>query len=218
MLGAMEIGEVKRSEDEPRPDGEVAPAEAVNGIDEEVSKRILNLPNSLTFFRVFLVPFLVVALLTEFEAKEYVGLGIFLLAAVTDLVDGWIARRFNQITRLGMLLDPIADKLLISAAFISLVALGLASAWMVVVIIGREFAISGLRSVAAQQGIDMPASKLGKGKTVSQVIAISLLILGEKLGELQWLGPAVLWVVVILAIVSAVDYVWRFYSSVLAVK
>ena len=208
--------QLKSIEDEPVHDSGTEAARETPEAARRSGTRVFNAPNSLTLFRVFLVPFLVVALLTEFEGKEYVGLGIFLLAAVTDLVDGWIARRFNQITRLGILLDPIADKLLISAAFISLVELRLAPAWMVVVIIGREFAISGLRSVAAQQGVDMPASSLGKGKTVSQVIAISLLILGTKLGEFQWLGPAVLWVVVVLAILSALDYLRKFYSTVIA--
>lgn len=186
------------------------------GAPEKLSRVILNVPNLLTLFRVFLVPFLVVALLTEFEGKEFVGLAIFLLAGLTDLVDGWLARRYNQITRLGTLLDPIADKLLISAAFISLVELQLAPAWMVVVIVGREFAISGLRAIAAQQGLDMPASPLGKGKTVSQVVAISLLILAEKMHELRVPGIVVLWIVVVLAIVSALDYLRRFYRKVLA--
>ena len=119
---------------------------------EDLAAEIWNVPNSLTLLRIFLVPFLVVVLLTKFYGREYVGLTIFLVAAVTDFFDGWIARRSNKITRLGALLDPIADKLLMSAAFISLVELGLARAWMVVIIIGREFAVSGLRSIAAQQG------------------------------------------------------------------
>ncbi|MCU1349464.1 MAG: CDP-diacylglycerol--glycerol-3-phosphate 3-phosphatidyltransferase, partial [Acidobacteria bacterium] len=131
---------------------------------EDVASQIWNLPNSLTLFRIFLVPFLVAVLLTKFTGKEYVGLGIFLVAAFTDFLDGFFARRRNQMTRLGALLDPIADKLLMSAAFISLVELGLAKAWMVVIIIGREFAVSGLRSIAAQQGVTIGASPLGKGK------------------------------------------------------
>src|SRR5207248_6961178 len=101
------------------------------------------------------------------------GLAIFLLAAITDFFDGFFARRSNKITRLGALLDPIADKLLMSTAFISLVELGLTPAWMIVIIIGREFAVSGLRSIAAQQGVTIAASPLGKSKTISQVIAIA---------------------------------------------
>src|SRR5216684_7490617 len=106
------------------------------GQPEDVAAQIWNLPNSLTLFRIFLVPFLVVVLLTKFSGSEYVGLGIFLVAAITDFFDGFFARRYNQMTRLGALLDPIADKLLMSAAFISLVELKMAQAWMVVIIIG----------------------------------------------------------------------------------
>jgi CDP-diacylglycerol---glycerol-3-phosphate 3-phosphatidyltransferase len=105
----------------------------------------INPPNALTLLRIFLVPFLVVVLLTKFEGREIVALAIFLLATATDFFDGWLARRRGEITTLGTLLDPIADKLLISAAFISLVELNLAPAWMVVVVVGREFAVTGLR-------------------------------------------------------------------------
>src|SRR6266511_6353931 len=141
---------------------------------ENVRNEIWNLPNSLTLFRIFLVPILVVVLLTKYS--DFLGLGIFLVAAITDFFDGYFARRLNKTTRLGALLDPIADKLLMSAAFISLVELGLAKAWMIVIIIGREFAVSGLRSIAAQRGVTIAASPLGKTKTITQVVAISLLI------------------------------------------
>ena len=120
-------------------------------VREDVRNEIWNLPKSLTLFRIFLVPFLVVVLLTK--SSDWVGLAIFLVAAITDYFDGFFARRLNKTTRLGALLDPIADKLLMSAAFISLVELGIAKAWMVVIIIGREFAVSGLRSIAAQNGV-----------------------------------------------------------------
>lgn len=178
----------------------------------------MNLPNTLTLVRMFLVPLLVVVLLTEFEGrrilgmpKELVGAAIFALASVTDWLDGYIARRRRQVTWLGQMLDPIADKLLTSAAFISLVQLGLAPAWMVALIIGREFAITALRSLAYTKGITIPASPLGKIKMASQVTAILLLILGW--APLPWLAPAgyiTLWVVMILAVASAVDYYRRF--------
>src|SRR3954471_7641425 len=164
-----------------------APPEAIPAVSpEKLSNEIWNLPNALTLLRIFLVPFLVVVLLTKFTGREYVGLAIFLVAALTDFFDGWIARRRNQTTRMGALLDPIADKLLMSAAFISLVEMDPTHvpAWMVVIIIGREFAVSGLRSIAAQQGVTIAASPLGKTKTISQVVAISFLILGYELGEL----------------------------------
>src|SRR4051794_33043660 len=171
---------------------------------EDIASEIWNVPNSLTLLRIFLVPFLVVVLLTKFYGREFVGLSIFLLAAVTDFFDGWIARRSNRITRLGALLDPIADKLLMSAAFISLVELQLAPAWMIVIIIGREFAVSGLRSIAAQQGVTIAASPLGKNKTISQVVAISLLILGDQLGRFIMLSKLSLWAVMLFALVSGV--------------
>ena len=178
----------------------------------------MNLPNTLTLVRMFLVPLLVVVLLTEFEgrqilgmSKEIVGAGVFAIASITDWLDGYIARRRRQVTWLGQMLDPIADKLLTSAAFISLVQLNLAAAWMVALIIGREFAITALRSLAYTRGITIPASPLGKIKMVSQVTAILLLIVGG--GPLPWLAPLgqiALWVVMVTAVVSAVDYYRRF--------
>jgi CDP-diacylglycerol--glycerol-3-phosphate 3-phosphatidyltransferase len=178
----------------------------------------MNLPNSLTLVRMFLVPLLVVVLLTEFEGRrilgmprELVGAAIFGLASITDWLDGYLARRRRQVTWLGQMLDPIADKLLTSAAFISLVQLGLAPAWMVALIIGREFAITALRSLAYTKGITIPASPLAKLKMASQVTAILLLILGW--GSLPWLatiGYIALWAVMLLAVASAVDYYRRF--------
>src|SRR5436190_10860787 len=180
---------------------------------EDVRNEIWNLPNSLTLFRIFLVPFMVVVLLTKYS--DFLGLGIFLVAAITDFFDGYFARRMKKMTRLGALLDPIADKLLMSAAFISLVELGLARAWMVVIIIGREFAVTGLRSIAAQQGVVIAASPLGKTKTVAQVVAISLLIVGYELGEFKFIGELALWVVMLFALVSGVDYFIKFSRAVL---
>jgi len=184
---------------------------------QRLSNEIWNLPNSLTLFRIFLVPFLVVVLLTKFSGREYAGLAIFLVAAITDFFDGYLARRYNQMTRLGALLDPIADKLLMSAAFISLVEMDPkhVPAWMVVIIIGREFAVSGLRSIAAQQGVTIAASPLGKTKTVSQVVAISFLILGYELGELRRIGTVALWAVMLFALASGVDYFIKFARAVL---
>jgi len=180
---------------------------------ENVRSEIWNLPNSLTLFRIFLVPFLVVVLLTKFS--DFVGLGIFLVAAVTDYFDGYFARKLKKTTRLGAMLDPIADKLLMSAAFISLVELGLAKAWMVVIIIGREFAVSGLRAIAAQHGVTIPASPLGKTKTVTQVVAISLLIIAYELGEFRFTSEIALWLVMLFALVSGVDYFIKFARAVL---
>ena len=178
----------------------------------------MNLPNTLTLVRMFLVPLLVVVLLTEFEGrqilgmrKEFAGAGIFAIASITDWLDGYLARRRRQVTWLGQMLDPIADKLLTSAAFISLVQLGLAPAWMVALIIGREFAITALRSLAYTRGITIPASPLGKIKMVSQVTAILLLIVGGgPVPLLASVGQGALWIVMLTAVVSAIDYYRRF--------
>ena len=182
----------------------------------------MNLPNALTLVRMFLVPLLVVVLLTEFEGrqilgipKDIVGAGIFALASLTDWLDGYIARRRRQVTWFGQMLDPIADKLLTSAAFISLVQLDLAPAWMVALIIGREFAVTALRSLAYAKGITIPASSLGKFKMASQVTAILLLILaGGPLPFLATPGYVVLWAVMVLGVVSAVDDYRRFQRMV----
>src|SRR5579863_7923418 len=178
----------------------------------------MNLPNSLTVSRIFLVPLLVVVLLTKFEGHqifgvptEIVGALIFAVASLTDWADGYLARRRKQITPLGQVIDPLADKLLTSAALISLVRMDLAQSWMVAVIIGREFAVTALRSLAYARGVAMPASPLGKIKMVAQVVAILALILAHGQNRLFYLlGQASLWVVVVTALVSAADYFRRF--------
>lgn len=143
----------------------------------------MNIPNALTLLRIFIVPFLVVVLLTP-VAENWLGvprylLGVVILvaAALTDYFDGKLARSWKQVSTLGKLLDPIADKLLISAALIALVENHLAPAWAVVIIVGREFAVTGLRSIAASEGVIISASKMGKFKMVAQVVTVGLLIL-----------------------------------------
>ena len=168
-----------------------------------------NLPNTLTIVRIFLAPVLVVVLLTEFPEKEFWGLGIFLLAALTDILDGIIARRTNRITVTGALLDPIADKLLMSGAFISLAELGVAPAWMVFLIIAREFAVTGLRLVALERGVSISANRLGKAKTTSQVVAVSLLIFSLRFPVWAPLAIVALWVAIALTVVSMVVYFWQ---------
>ena len=180
----------------------------------------MNLPNSLTVMRIFLVPLLVVVLLTKFEGRqilgvpnEIVGAAIFALASLTDWADGYLARRRKQITPLGQMIDPLADKLLTLAAFVSLVQMDLAPAWMVSVIIGREFAVTAWRSIVYARGVAMPASQLGKIKMVAQVVAIFALILAH--GQLRalyldFIGQSALWVAVACALLSAADYFRRF--------
>ena len=148
----------------------------------------MNLPNSLTLSRIFVVPLLVAVLLTPFSEdwfgvpRHILAAALFLAAALTDVLDGHIARSRQQVSRLGKLLDPIADKLLISAALIALVENRLAPAWAVVIIVGREFAVSGLRSIAAADGVVIAASRMGKFKMLSQVVAVTLLILSSVSG------------------------------------
>ncbi len=180
-----------------------------------------NLPNSLTLTRIFLVPLLVVVLLTKFEGrqilgvpKEIVGAAIFALASLTDWLDGYLARRRKQITPLGQIMDPLADKLLTSAALLSLVQINLAPAWIVWLIIGRDFAVTGLRSLAYARGVVIAASPLGKIKMVAEVVAILALILGR--GEMQdemyalyVIGQTALWVAVAAALISAANYFRR---------
>jgi CDP-diacylglycerol--glycerol-3-phosphate 3-phosphatidyltransferase len=178
----------------------------------------MNLPNALTVGRIFLVPLLVVVLLTKFEgrmilgvSKELVGAAIFGLASLTDVLDGYLARRRKQITTLGQLMDPLADKLLITAAFVSLVQLGLAPAWMVAVIVGREFAVTVLRSIAYGKGMVIAASPLGKFKMLAEVVAILALILGQDhLQQFYVIGTVAVWVAMLAATISGVDYYRRF--------
>jgi CDP-diacylglycerol---glycerol-3-phosphate 3-phosphatidyltransferase len=178
----------------------------------------MNLPNTLTLSRIFLVPLLVVVLLTRFEGRQVLGIpkdlaaaAIFGLASLTDWLDGYLARRRKQVTPLGQMMDPLADKLLTSAAFISLVQMKVAPAWMVAVIIGRELAITALRSIGYSRGITIPASPMGKVKMIAEVVAILALILGqEHVPQFNLLGKAALWVAVVTAVVSAVDYYRRF--------
>lgn len=178
----------------------------------------MNLPNALTVGRIFLVPLLVVVLLTKFEgwhpygvSKELLGAAIFAVASLTDWLDGFLARRRGQVTEFGQWMDPLADKLLVTAALVSLVQMDLAPAWMVAIILGREFAVTVLRSVVHARGQSLPASPLGKVKLVSQVVAILILILGQKHTQGFFVvGQIALWVATITALVSAVDYYRRF--------
>ena len=203
-----------------------------NGLQNPVagSNRVLNLPNSLTLTRIFLVPFLVGVLLVDKGAlggnpelvmrltlREILGVGLFLGASLTDWLDGWFARRRHQVTTLGVLMDPIADKLLVCSAFIALAYNRYAPAWIVILIVGRELAVSGLRSVASAQGIIIPASRWGKFKTGSQVIAVTMLILTnslEKWGRYDNLATWALYLVMILSVGSAIDYFAAFLKKI----
>ncbi|MBI4462650.1 MAG: CDP-diacylglycerol--glycerol-3-phosphate 3-phosphatidyltransferase [Acidobacteria bacterium] len=173
----------------------------------------MNLPNTLTLIRIFLVPLLVVVLLTRVENFDLWAIAILFSAALTDLLDGYLARTRGQVTTLGILLDPIADKLLISAAFISLVELRLVPAWVVVIIVGREFAVLGLRNIASAEGFTISASDLGKAKMALQVVAVSLIVVGSRYAVLRPWGKLALGLVVVFALISAVDYFRDFWRK-----
>jgi CDP-diacylglycerol--glycerol-3-phosphate 3-phosphatidyltransferase len=163
----------------------------------------LNLPNMLTLVRIFLVPVVVVALLDETPNGDLIAAGVFALAALTDGLDGYIARSRDDITTFGKLMDPLADKLLVTAALISLVSLGRLEAWIAMVIIARELAVTGLRGVAAEQGVVIQASWLGKLKTLLQVVAIIALIATDPAP----LGVDILvYVALAVTVISGVDY------------
>jgi CDP-diacylglycerol--glycerol-3-phosphate 3-phosphatidyltransferase len=183
----------------------------------------MNLPNILTIARIFFVPLLVAALVQQsitirfrdvIITNEWLALAIFLSAAATDLLDGYLARRWGQVTTIGTLLDPIADKLLISSALIALVQDGAVPAWMVILIVGREFAISGLRSIAAAEGYTIRASDLGKTKMVAQVAAISVALLSTRHPSLNSAAYWMMWVVVVFAILSALGYFRKFWRKI----
>src|SRR5271154_2994968 len=183
----------------------------------------MNLPTTLTILRIFFVPVLVAVMVEQdlridwhgiFIPNEFLALAIFLAAAATDLLDGYLARRWGQITTVGTLLDPIADKLLVSAALVSLVQVHRVPAWMVVLIIGREFAVSGLRSIAAAEGYLIQASDLGKTKMITQVIAISMVLLSARWPSLSGFAMLWMWGVVIFGIASAIQYFRKFWRMV----
>jgi CDP-diacylglycerol--glycerol-3-phosphate 3-phosphatidyltransferase len=146
--------------------------------------------------------------------NEWLALGIFLAAAGTDLLDGYLARRWKQVTTVGTLLDPIADKLLISAALISLVQVGVLPGWMAILIVGREFAVSGLRQIAAAEGYTIKASDLGKTKMFSQVVAVSCMLLAVRHPKLRTPGMVLMWIVVVFAMLSAISYFRKFWRKV----
>ena len=180
---------------------------------ENVSTEIVNLPNSLTLLRIFLVPFLVVVLLTKFYGREYVGLAIFLLAAITDFFDGYFARMWGQQTTFGRMLDPIADKLLVASCLLMLAANGTIrgwSLWAAIVILCREILVSGLREYLAELRVSVPVTRLAKWKTTAQLVAIGFLLAGEAgdriLPVVTHTGLTLLWLSALVTLYTGWDY------------
>lgn len=168
----------------------------------------MNLPNKLTIFRVILIPFFVFFMLAPYfpDNGKYIAVAIFIIASLTDMLDGKIARKYNLVTNFGKFMDPLADKLLVCSAMICLVATGQLAAWMVIVIISREFIISGFRLVAADNGVVIAASYWGKFKTTFQMLMIIVLILDFPGTFFEILGICLTWIALILTIVSLCDY------------
>ena len=176
----------------------------------------MNLPNKLTVARVCMVPLFMVALMLNTEVSRVVATGIFALASFTDMLDGKIARKYNLITNVGKLMDPLADKILTAAAMVCLVELGDLAAWIVVIILFREYAITGLRSVAASENIVVAANIWGKVKTVCQMIALMLLMLKPQIVALCGvnLGLILMYVALLLTVYSGVDYVVKLNKQI----
>ncbi len=168
----------------------------------------MNLPNKLTIFRVILIPFFVVFMLVPgIPYANIIATVIFCVASFTDFLDGYLARRDGLVTNFGKFMDPLADKLLVGAALICLIETGQLPAWVVVIIISREFIISGFRLIASDNGVVIAASYWGKFKTVSQMVMVILLILNIQHPIFQVLGTILIWVSVILTVVSLIDYI-----------
>ncbi|WP_067730150.1 CDP-diacylglycerol--glycerol-3-phosphate 3-phosphatidyltransferase [Oceanobacillus damuensis] len=180
----------------------------------------MNLPNKLTFSRILMIPVFIILLSVPFDwgswdigaaelpAAHFAAAVIFIIAAATDWVDGYYARKYNLVTNLGKFMDPLADKLLVSAALILLIEMGLAPAWVVIVIISREFAVTGLRLVAAGEGVVLAAGQMGKLKTATQMIAIAILLLHNfPFSYIDFpFGTIMLYLALFFTVVSGVDY------------
>jgi CDP-diacylglycerol--glycerol-3-phosphate 3-phosphatidyltransferase len=177
----------------------------------------VNLPNALSLVRIFLVPVLVVFLIVVSRPYNVTAAAVFLAAVLTDWLDGRIARSTRQVTTLGTLLDPVADKLLISASLISLVQVGRVPAWMVVLVVGRDLAITGLRGIAASQNVIIRASDLGKATMTAEVIAVALMILNWPPFTVP-VGQAALMVAILLSLASGVAYFHKFWRCIDLVK
>ena len=169
----------------------------------------MNLPNKLTLFRIILIPFFIVILLTNCfgDASKWAALAIFIVASLTDMADGKIARKYNLVTNFGKFMDPLADKMLVCSAMICLIELGRLSSWIVIIIVAREFIISGFRLIAADNGVVIAASYWGKFKTTFQMTMVILLIADIQVAWVQILTAVITYIAVALTLISLVDYI-----------
>ncbi len=170
----------------------------------------MNLPNKLTVLRVIMVPFFVFFMLTGAggAANKWIAFALFIAASLTDMLDGWIARKYNLVTNFGKFMDPLADKLLVCSAMICLIPSGKLNTAIVIVIIAREFIISGFRLVASDSGIVIAASYWGKFKTVFQM-AMIIVLLADLGGAFDLIGKVLVWAALVLTVVSLIDYIWK---------
>ena len=176
----------------------------------------MNLANKLTLLRIILIPLFMIFALTDYPFGRFWAAVVFGLAAATDGLDGYVARKRREVTNLGKLLDPLADKLLVAAALITMTELGRIPSWITIVIIGREFLITGMRGVASAEGIIIAANKLGKTKTVLQIVALSMVILDDYLIQYIGFSPGmwVLYVAVVFTVVSGVEYLLKAFAMI----
>ncbi|HHW60375.1 MAG TPA: CDP-diacylglycerol--glycerol-3-phosphate 3-phosphatidyltransferase [Syntrophomonadaceae bacterium] len=175
----------------------------------------MNIPNLLTLSRIILIPIFVYFLLLNVPYGDYLAGLVFAIAALTDSLDGYLARRWEQVTKFGMVVDPLADKLLVTAALISLVELNRIAGWIAIIIIGREFAVTGLRIIKAEEGVIIPASSLGKLKTITQIIALLLVIVPGIYRPYVAvdLGMWCMYIAVVITVVSGIDYFYQSYKT-----
>jgi CDP-diacylglycerol--glycerol-3-phosphate 3-phosphatidyltransferase len=179
--------------------------------------QIMNLPNGLTIIRVIAIPIILAMLFTKGPTFQFIAALLFLLASITDSLDGYLARRYGLVTTLGKFLDPLADKLLIVTTLIALIPSREVPFWIVIVIVGREIAVTGLRGIAASQGIVISASIWGKYKTVFEVASITALILGGNHPPINFhlIGMILLWIALLLAVFSGIDYFKKFLNIII---
>ncbi len=182
---------------------------------EETAVKIFNVPNLLSLSRILSVPVFIILMLEPNPVRALIAGIVFSLASATDWLDGYLARKWGQVTKIGKLLDPIADKILVASALVILVKMELVAAWIAIVIIGREFAVTGLRAIAASDGVVIPAETAGKYKVGTQILAVLSLILDYHLGT-DWLtkaGIIFIWIAMALAVYSGIQYFTRYWKQ-----
>jgi CDP-diacylglycerol--glycerol-3-phosphate 3-phosphatidyltransferase len=179
-------------------------------------KRILNLPNAITMLRIGIIPVLFLLLLSPGPTESLIIAGIFVVAALTDLLDGYIARRYQIVTTMGKFLDPIADKLIVNTAMILMIPLGRIPAWIVAVIIIRDFTVDGIRTIASSEGVIIQSSRLAKQKTLCQIVAVTALMIHYPFlgADAHLVGIVILYVALFLTLYSGLDYLMKFFKEV----